>query len=94
MSEKRIARIAVSAATYWTDRPYDYNVPAEFTEIVKPGVRVTVPFSRGNRKVEGIVLSVVNDSSYGQLKSVISVLDHTPILTSAQIKLALWMRER
>ena len=94
MSEKRIARIAVSAATYWTDRPYDYNVPAEFAELVKPGVRVMVPFSRGNRKCEGVVLSVVNESAFGQLKSVISVLDHTPILTQAQIKLALWMRER
>ena len=94
MSEKRIARIAVSAATYWTDRPYDYHVPAEFAEIVKPGVRVMVPFSRGNRKCEGVVLSVVNESAFGQLKSILSVLDHTPILTQSQIKLALWMRER
>ena len=61
MSEKRIAKIAVSAATYWTDRPYDYNVPAAFAERVKPGVRVIVPFSRGNRKCEGIVLSVVTN---------------------------------
>lgn len=34
MSEKRIARIAVSAATYWTDRPYDYKVPAELAEAI------------------------------------------------------------
>ena len=94
MTEKRIARIAVSAATYWTDRPYDYNVPAALAEQVSPGVRVIVPFSRGNRKCEGIVLSVVEESSYGRLKSILSVADSQPILTPAQIKLALWMRER
>lgn len=94
MAENCIARIAVSAATYWTDRPYDYNVPSEFAQQVKPGVRVIVPFSRGNRKCEGIVLSLVEESSYGQLKSVVRVLDTEPILTPWQIKLALWMRER
>ena len=94
MTEKRIAKIAVSAATYWTDRPYDYNVPASMADLVSPGVRVIVPFSRGNRKCEGIVLSVVNESPYGQLKSILSVADTQPILTFAQIKLALWMRER
>lgn len=94
MSEKRIARIAVSAATYWTDRPYDYLIPEPFADAVKPGVRVMVPFSRGNRKCEGIVLSVVGESEYDKLKSVLSVLDTEPMITSAQLKLALWMRDR
>lgn len=94
MSEKRIARIAVSAATYWTDRPYDYNIPSNLVDTVLPGVRVIVPFSRGNRQCEGIVLSVVRESRFEQLKSVLSVLDHEPILTGEQLKLALWMRER
>ena len=94
MTEKRIAKIAVSAATYWTDRPYDYNVPVDMIDRVSPGMRVIVPFSRGNRKCEGVVLAIVDESPYGQLKSIISVTDETPILTPAQIKLALWMRER
>lgn len=93
MSQKHIARIAVSAATYWTDRPYDYCVPDEFLETVQPGVRVLIPFSRGNRKCEGVVLSLIEESNFGQLKSILSVLDPAPILTPAQIKLALWMRE-
>ena len=24
-----VAKIAVSAATYWIDKPYDYRIPAE-----------------------------------------------------------------
>lgn len=94
MSENCIAKIAVSAATYWTDRPYDYNVPSELADAVKPGVRVIVPFSRGNRKCEGIVLSLTKESSFDRLKPISAVLDAQPILTPGQIKLALWMRER
>ena len=94
MPEKCIARIAVSAATYWTDRPYDYLVPPELAGQIRPGVRVIVPFSRGNRKCEGLVLAVRNDSDCDRLKTVSSMLDTQPILTPEQIRLALWMRER
>ena len=27
--EKQIAKIAVSAATYWIDKPYDYLIPEQ-----------------------------------------------------------------
>lgn len=89
-----IAKIAVSAATYWTDRPYDYNVPPEFADTVRPGVRVIVPFSRGNRKCEGIVLSLTETSEYGRRKAIAAVLDTEPVLTPVRLKLALWMRSR
>ena len=52
------AKIAVSAATYWVDRPFDYLVPDELSAQVVPGVRVVVPFGRGNRRSEGIVLAL------------------------------------
>ena len=48
------ARIAVAAATYWVDRPYSYRVPAALSDSVVPGVRVVVPFGRGNRRTEGV----------------------------------------
>ncbi len=92
--EKNIAKIAVSAATFWTDKPYDYAIPGQFAETLRPGMRVLVPFSRSNRKCEGIVLAVTGESAYGQLKPIAAVLDDAPILTPAQLKLALWMRER
>ena len=89
-----VARVAVSAATYWIDKPYDYLIPEDLADRVCPGVRVFVPFARGNRRAEGIVLAVSDHSEYQQLKAVLSVLDEAPILTEEQIKLALFMRER
>ena len=88
-----IAKIAVSAATYWVDRPYSYRIPESLCEKVAPGVRVMVPFSRGNRRTEGIVLAV-EEGDPANLKSIDRVLDAKPVLSDEQLKLALWMRER
>ena len=90
----RVAKIAVAAATYWIDRPYDYLVPDEWTDTLQVGMRVYVPFSLGNRRSEGVVLALRDHSDYEKLKPILSVLDQTPILTPEQIQLALFMRER
>lgn len=90
----KIAKIAVSAATFSIDRPYDYRIPESFANAVAPGIRVIVPFGKGNRKSEGIVLSVADESKFDKLKCIESVVDNAPIIDSEQLKLALWMRDR
>lgn len=94
MSENSIAKIAVSAATYSLDKPYDYLIPDSMLGAVQPGIRVTVPFSRGNRRSEGVVLALSDKSEYEKLKPIESLLDESPVLTQAQLKLALWMHDR
>ena len=89
-----VAKIAVAAATYWVDRPYDYLVPEELRDKAVPGVRVYVPFSRGNRRSEGVILALSDHSDYEKLKPITAVLDDAPVLSQEQIKLALFMRER
>ncbi len=89
-----VAKIAVSAATYWIDRPYDYLVPDELSERAKPGMRVYVPFSQGNRRSEGVILALSDHSDYDKLKPIQALLDEEPVLDEEQIKLALFMRER
>ena len=92
--EKTIARIAVSAANYQIDRPYSYLVPDELANAVQCGVRVLVPFSRSNRKTEGIVLELGRSGETEKLKCVLAVLDTAPVLSDELLKLALWMRGR
>ena len=87
-----IAKIAVSAATYAIDKPYDYLLGEELGAGV--GCRVLVPFGRGNRTCEGMILSVRRAVPEKPLKAVRQVLDTQPVLTDKQIKLALWMRQR
>ena len=90
----QIAKIAVSAATYAIDRPYDYLIPPALSTL-RAGVRVIVPFGSGNRRIEGVVLSVYAAAFPDQrLKSIIAQLDDQPVLNEESIHLALWMRER
>ena len=87
-----IAKIAVSAATYAIDKPYDYLLAED--SVAKEGCRVLVPFGRGNRTSEGMILSLRRGVSEKPLKSVRQVLDEEPVLTKKQMKLALWMCQR
>ncbi len=86
-----IAKIAVSAANFAIDKPYSYAVPAGM-ELV-PGVRVQVPFGRGDRSCEGVVLGLEPGSQEG-LKAVICALDAQPLLDDTMLRLAAFMRER
>ena len=90
----KVAKIAVSAATYWIDRPYDYRIPEELAPKAVPGARVFVPFSKGNRRSEGVILALSDHSDYENLKNILAVLDEEPVLDAEQIQLALFMRDR
>ncbi len=89
-----ICKVAVSAAPYAIDKPYDYLVPEAMLETAVPGVRVMVPFGRGNRSSEGVVLARGTGERTKRLKPLTAVLDREPVLDRAEIELALWMRQR
>ena len=86
-----VAKIAVSAATFAIDKPYSYWVP-EGMELL-PGMRVSVPFGRGNKRCEGIVLALESGSPDG-LKAVERCLDQEPLLSLTMLRLAAFMRDR
>lgn len=89
-----VCGVAVSAATYAIDKLYDYSISEPLIPAVKVGCRVLVPFGRGNKKVEGMVL-VLRPEAYSaqRLKPVTEVLDEEPVLDATQIKLGIWLRE-
>ncbi len=86
-----IAKIAVSAATFAIDKPYSYRIPPDLR--VQPGMRVQIPFGKGNRRVEGVVLALEDGDEDG-LKSVDACLDETALLSQRMLHLAAFMRER
>lgn len=86
-----IAKIAVSAANFAIDKPYSYRIPDGMN--LCPGFRVQLPFGRGNRTAEGIVLSVEEGDEAG-LKSVEAPLDESPLVSEYQLRMAAFLRER
>ena len=92
--ENRVARVAVSAAAFHIDKLYDYVVPQAMRDAAAPGMRVSVPFSKGNRHVEGIIMELTDSSDYLKLKPIDALLDAAPVLTENQLKLAKWIKVR
>ena len=88
----QIAKVAVAAATYAIDKPYDYLIP-QGTDIAV-GMRVLAPFGRGNRVSEGVVLTLGQGVPDKPIKPIRSLVDREPVITEREIRLALWMRER
>ncbi len=86
-----IAKIAVAAANFAIDKPYSYRIPGQMQ--LQSGLRVIVPFGKGNRRTEGIVLSVEQGDETG-LKPVEVSLDEQPLLSNTMLRLAAFMRER
>ena len=89
-----IARIAVSAATFAIDKPYSYTVPTELAVDLVPGMRVLIPFGKGNKGTEGIVLALSQETDTKKLKPVLSLLDERAVMDEKGIQLALWLRDR
>ena len=94
MDTAAIGKVAVSAAPYSIDKPYDYLIPEELEDAAVPGVRVTVPFGRGNRPSEGVLLARGEGKKQPGLKPLSAVLDREPVLDAGELALALWMRQR
>ena len=52
------ALVAVEGLVYHFDAPYSYKIPFDLEPYALPGCRVMVPFGNGNRKKQGLILSV------------------------------------
>ena len=87
-----VAKIALEGATFAFDKLYTYAVPPEMYQMVKKGIRVLVPFGRGNIKKQGIIFELCEEE-INSLKKIISLIDKDPVLTDEMLKLCEYMSE-
>lgn len=92
-----VAKIIVDVPLMQTDQPYSYRIPEEFEGMLEVGMRVHVPFGKGNRLIQGIVLGLDSQSDEEEieqdLKDIAEVLDFSPVLTQEQLWLAEELRK-
>lgn len=88
---KTIAKIAVEKAACRFDKLYDYRIPEGMAVI--PGMRVMVPFGRGQRRV-GLVVETA-DAPTGDipLKNIAALPEDEPILNEEGLWLLRWLKE-
>ena len=65
MMKTLIAGVAVENTVYHFDKIFDYVIPSQYTDCTLVGSRVLVPFGRGNKKRQAMVMYVkpVDDST-------------------------------
>ena len=87
-----IASVAVEKAAYHFDKLFSYSVPIHLVQSVRPGCRVTVPFGNGNRKRQGMVFSLGDETEISRIKPISQLLDETPLLNAEMLELAKWLK--
>ncbi len=91
-SERLIAEVAVEGTLYAFDRLFGYEIPERLSADISAGVRVVVPFGKGNRKRVGLVFSVYRGSAEG-LKPIRCAVDEEPVVSLELIDLCRWIRD-
>lgn len=85
-----IAGVLVELSNKNVDRVFDYIIPLELQNLIKVGIRVSVPFNK--MMLEGFVLEIKDKSDYDvELKSIINVIDYNIILNHELLELGRWM---
>lgn len=77
---------------------FTYEVPSHLLTDIKEGHRVSVPFGRSNKPIEAIVVSlkenISEDADISKIKEIDDILDESPLISSENIDLIKWMRNR
>ncbi|EHC2042208.1 primosomal protein N' [Listeria monocytogenes] len=86
-----IAKVIVDVPAMQVDRPFDYYIPEDIEELIRPGMRVSVPF--GNRKIQGFVIALGETEENPKLKGIDGVMDLAPVLNEELMELGDWLAE-
>ncbi|MDO5742167.1 MAG: primosomal protein N', partial [Vagococcus sp.] len=94
---ERIAQVVVDVPTMQTDIPYSYKIPALLSNVLEVGMRVVVPFGRGERRIQGFIVEIVTPTGENQtenLKEIIAPMDLHPVLNSELLALGDYMQRK
>ncbi|RFU63218.1 primosomal protein N' [Peribacillus saganii] len=87
-----IASVIVDVPAKQTDREFDYLIPDKWKSIIRPGIRVVVPF--GPRMVQGFVTGIKESSDLKKLREIKEPMDLEPVLNDELLQLGDWMTEQ
>jgi len=92
----KYAEVIISITHKSVDRIFDYIVPERLETDLCVGMRVIVPFGKGNKKYEGYVIGFSDNTEvpFEKLKYIISIMDKYPIFSENTIILAKFMKEK
>ncbi|MDD6763749.1 MAG: primosomal protein N' [Clostridiales bacterium] len=89
------AGVVVNQPARAVDRIFDYSIPKELEDSVRPGSRVLVPFTNGNIEMEAFVLYVTETTDVKSgIKSIIRLSAEDAAFRESMVPLIEFMHER
>lgn len=91
----KYASVVISIAAKALDRVFSYKIPPELEDkITQKGMRVTVPFGRSNKPIEGYVVGFSDTAEVDdeKIKPIAALLESYPVISEKRIELAYWMQ--
>ena len=82
MTAGAFARVLLDSPLPQLDRLFDYRIPDELRDAVRPGIRVKVPLRSAGRVSEAYVVELADSVSFtGDVNPVEAVISPVPVLT-------------
>lgn len=90
----KYAVVIISIGHKNIDHIFHYAIPENLA--VETGMRVIVPFGRGNRPTEGYVIGITDntDVDASTIKNISSICEEYSVISPRRIELAVWMKEK
>lgn len=90
------ADIIIDISHEKVDRPFQYRIPETLKGAVYPGVKVCVPFGRGNQPRVGYVVELSDETEYpkDKIKEILSVDEKGMTADNLQIRIAYWLKRQ
>ena len=89
----KYANIIVDISLEKLDKTFQYLVPEELNETLRPGMQVVIPF--GSRKITGYILELTDTPEFdpARMKPILSLSEKAVPIEAQLIELAVWMKE-
>ena len=93
--KEKYADIIVDVSHEKLDHTFQYEIPEALQGHLSNGMRVTIPFGRGNKETYGYVVRLSNQTTYDatKIKQIIEISPTAVTIESKLIALAAWMKD-
>lgn len=91
--EVMYAEVLIEYKVKSLDRSFTYIVPDHLRNVIKVGMKVSVPFGQGDSLINGFVTKIKNDNDLLNLKSIVAITDVELVLNEELMELGKFVRD-
>ena len=95
MTKGRFAGVIINRLALNIDRIFHYAIPDALIDSVTVGSHVYVPFGRGNKQIDGFVLSITDEIDFdGPVKEILSLKAPAPLFDTQMLEICNFLKKR